>query len=288
MLKFMLAARRRPEVSQERYFFEWGIIHVSLMLLTPSVMDSFRRYVQHYSVSGITDDMLIYPLSEMAWDNMADHWVDDYEAIGVPFQNEDYPQRMHPHKFGDDAFAVELLSWETLFEEEGFYGGGVKLIHWLRKRPELTHEEFNAKWREHGETMRRIVPQGLIRKHVIDMHVPMDPAVFKGTLFEFGNVGHFAGVEELWLRSVDDIARLRRDPAVYEPLRAGYSGFVDDEGTFSMVTTERIIYDFVTLGRESPRAAVLDPGSLEAAVDRQGYSGWNMPGLEERLSKAEG
>ena len=95
------------------------------MLLTPSVMDSFRRYVQHYSIAGIDDEMLIYPLSPMAWDNMADHWVDDYEAIGLPFADQDYPNRMQPHKFGDDAFAVELLRWETLHEEDGFYGGGV-------------------------------------------------------------------------------------------------------------------------------------------------------------------
>ncbi len=128
------------------------------MLQTPSVMDSFRRYVQHYSISGIDDDMLIYPLSAMAWDNMADHVVDDYEAIGLPFKDQDYPNRMQPHKFGDDAFAVELLDWETLYEEEGFYAGGVKLIHWLRKRPELSYEEFNAAWREHGKKMVQTSP----------------------------------------------------------------------------------------------------------------------------------
>ncbi len=285
MLKFILAARRKPEVSQERYFFEWGIVHVSLMLLTPSVMDSFRRYVQHYSISGIEDGMLIFPLSKMAWDNMADHWVDNFEAIGLPFADEDYPNRMQPHKFGDDAFAVELLKWETLYEEQGFYGGGVKLVHWLRKLPELSHEEFNVRWREHGRRMIGFVPEGLIRKHVIDLHVPMDPAVFKGTLFEFGNVGHYAGVEEIWFRSVEDLARLRREPALYEALRSGYAGFVDGKDTFSMVTTERIVYDFVTPGHISPRAAVLDPDSLEAAVDRQGYFGWNVPGWEDRLKK---
>ena len=269
MLKFMLAARRRQETPQQRYFYEWGIIHVSLMLLTPSVMDSFRRYVQHFSISGVDNDMLIYPLSEMAWDNMADHLVDNYEAIGLPFMDQDYPNRMQPHKFGDDAFAVELLNWETLYEEEGFYGGGVKLIHWLRKRPELSHEEFNTKWREHGKKMLDTVPKWLIPKLVIDTHVPMDPAVFKGTLFEFGNVGHYAGVEEIWFRGVEDVAKLRRDPAIYDALRASYATFVDDDDTFSMVTTERIVYDYVTPGHVSPMAAVLDPKSLEAAVDRQ-------------------
>jgi hypothetical protein len=283
MLKFMLAARRRPDTPQQRYFYEWGIVHVSLMLQTPSVMDSFRRYVQHYSISGISDDMLIYPLSPMAWDNMADHVVDDYEAIGLPFKDQDYPNRMQPHKFGDDAFAVELLDWETLYEEEGFYAGGVKLIHWLRKRPGLSHDEFNAAWRHHGETMLQTVPAGLIRKLVIDKHVPMDPAVFKGTLFEFGNVGHYGGVEEVWFRSVEDVASLRGDAALYQALRDSYDTFVDRADTFSMVTTERVVYDFITPGHISPKASVLIPGTLEYQVDNQGYSGWNVPGWDKDL-----
>lgn len=282
MLKFMLAAQRKPDMTRERYFYEWGIIHVSLMLQTPSVMDSFRRYVQHYSIDGIDNGMLIFPLSPMDWDNMADHVVDNYEAIGLPFQDQDYPNRMQPHKFGSDNFVVELLDWETIYEEPGFYAGGVKLLHWLRKKPELSYEQFNSKWREHARMMVDLTG-GLIRKLVIDKHVPMDPAVFKGTLFEFGNVGHYAGVEEIWFRSVEDVARLRRDSQLYEPLRRSYADFVSDDDTFSMVTTERVIYDYITPGRISPKASVLIPGTLEYEVDKQGYKGWNVPGWDKGL-----
>jgi hypothetical protein len=282
VLKFMLAAQRKPDMTRERYFYEWGIIHVSLMLQTPTVMDSFRRYVQHYSIDAITNDMLIYPLSPKDWDNMADHVVDDYEAIGGPFKAQDYPNRMQPHKFGSDSFAVELLDWETLYEEPGFYAGGVKLLHWLRKKPELSYEEFNAKWRKHGATMVELTG-GLVRKLVIDKHVPMDPDVFKGTLFQYGNVGHYAGVEEIWLRSIDDVAKLRSDPAIYQALKASYDDFVADDDTFSMVTTERVIYDYITPGRISPKPSVLTPGTLEAQVDKQGYKGWNVPGWDRDL-----
>jgi hypothetical protein len=282
MLKFMLAAQRKPDMTRERYFYEWGIIHVSLMLQTPTVMDSFRRYVQHYSIDGVTNDMLLYPLSPKDWDNMADHVVDDYEAIGGPFKAQDYPNRMQPHKFGSDSFAVELLDWETLYEEPGFYAGGVKLLHWLRKKPELSYEEFNAKWRAHGATMVEVTG-GLVRKLVIDKHVPMDPAVFKGTLFQYGNVGHYAGVEEIWLRSVDDVAKLRNDPTIYQALKASYDSFVAGDDTFSMVTTERVIYDYITPGRISPRPSVLIPGTLEAQVDKHGYKGWNVPGWDKDL-----
>jgi hypothetical protein len=113
----------------------------------------------------------------------------------------------------------------------------------------------------------------------------MDPSVFKGTLFEFGNVGNYAGVEEIWFRSIEDLGSLRRDPALYQWLQASYDTFVDPEDTFSMVTTERVIYDFITPGRVSPKASVLIPGTLEYEVDRQGYSGWNVPGWDRDLYK---
>ena len=282
MLKFMLAARRKREDTQERYFFEWGIVHVSLMLQTPSVMNSFRRYVQHYSISGVDDDMLIYPLSPMEWDNMADHVVDDYEAIGIPYKADDYPNRMQPHRFGGDEFAVELLDWETIYR-----GGGI-LRGWGQADPlaaQAAGVVLRGLQRPLAGTRSQVVetvPDGLIRKLVIDKHVPMDPAVFKGTLFEYGHVGHYAGVEEIWFRSVEDVARLRRDPALYETLRAGYETFADDD-TFSMVTTERVVYDFITPGHVSPQASVLTPGTLEYQVDKQGYYGWNVPGWDRDL-----
>ena len=58
---------------------------------------------------------------------------------------------------------------------------------------------------------------------------------------------------------------------------AGGSAFVDAAGCFSMVTTERVVYDYTRGERNSPRAAVLDPATLEGKVYAQGLSGWNIP-----------
>src|SRR3972149_5817249 len=102
MLKFMLAARRKPQDTQERYFYEWGIIHVALMVTSPSVMNTFRRYVQHYSISGIADDRLDGPK------NM----VESLHA-------NDYVQRMQPHMFGDKEFVLSLTTGEVIHEDLG-------------------------------------------------------------------------------------------------------------------------------------------------------------------------
>jgi hypothetical protein len=280
MLKFILAARRKPGQSQERYFFEWGNIHVALMITTPTVMSTFRRYVQHFSISGIGDDMLLFPLSDMAWDNMADHWLESVEDLVLPFRSVDYPQRMQPHNFGDSAFVIQLMTGEELFAEGDFYAGGVKLVHFLQKRPEITSAEFDARFRDHA---RLLLDAGasLIRKYVQSRETTGDPEHFKGTLFEQGDVNQYAGMEEIWLPSVPDIARLCRGERRAE-LLASYASFAGAE-TFSMVVTERVVFDFVTPGHVSPQPAILDPDSLEAAINLQGYRGWNVPGWEDAV-----
>ena len=280
MIKFLLAARKKPQDTQERYFYEWGIIHVALMLTTPAVMKTFRRYVQHYSVIGanrnISNAMLIHPLSAMAWDNFAEHWIEQEADFDIILYHDDYKQRMQPHMFGDYNFVVEVCHGETIYEQAGFESGGVKLIQFLKKQPELLHAEFAEQLRTHHAPIMLAATQGLIRKYVQNTHLPLDPARLKGTLFEKGGVGQFSGIEEFWFNSLEDLLKLRQDPAIYNAITASEATFVEPNGCFSMVTMERVIYDFtLPEGKRSPLPAVLNPDSLEASIYRQGLRDWN-------------
>ena len=206
MLKFMLASRSKPEHTKERYYFEWGIIHVALMLGTPTVMSTFRRYAQHYVPDGLEGDRLLFPFSEMAWENMADHWLETWADLVLPFKADDYPNRMQPHNFGDSNFDLQLMTGEELYADDGYYSGGIKLVHFLHRRPDVGLDEFKVKYRAHGDVLVE-AGAGLLRKYVQNTETTGDPAYFQGTLFELGGVNSYAGVEELWF---DDVA------AVYE------------------------------------------------------------------------
>jgi hypothetical protein len=277
VIKFMLVSRRKPGDTQEKYFYEWGIIHVALMITTPSVMRTFRRYAQHFTVNGVDGGLLLYPLSEMAWDNFADHWLDRPEDNLAPFRSDDYMQRMDPHNFGDSSFIIEYAR-ETLRDEQpGFATGGVKLVQVVRSRPELSADEFAIAWRE--QHAHALLTAGATRpgRLVQSLHAEVDRSDFAGTLFELAGVGGYAGIEELWFEDLAALLRFTRDAGVRDAV-LGADSVVDPGGSFSMVTTERVIYDY-TLGVDSsPKPAVLVPGSLEAAVDSQGYRGWNAPG----------
>ena len=279
MIKFMLVSRRKPGDTQEKYFYEWGIIHVALMITTPSVMRTFRRYAQHFSINGVDGRRLLYPLSDMAWDNLADHWLDKPEDNLVPFLSDDYMRRMHPHNFGDSNFVIEYTRETFRHEERGLEPGGVKLVHVIRSRPDLSPDAFAAAWLE--QHAAALLAAGASRpvRLVQNLHAEVDSKDFAGTLFELAGVGGYAGIEELWFDDLEALLRFSEDAAVRAAV-LGDDSPVDPAGSFSLVTTERVVYDYTRGAANSPAPAVLDPGSLEAAIDGQGYRGWNVPGRE--------
>jgi EthD domain len=280
MLKFILASRSKPEHTKERYYFEWGIIHVALMLTTPTVMSTFRRYAQHFVPDGLEGARLLFRLSKMGWENMADHWLETWEDLVLPFKADDYPNRMQPHNFGDSNFDIQLMTGEELYAEDGYYSGGIKLVHFLPRRLGVSLDEFKARYRAHGDVLVES-GRGLLRKYVQNTETQGDPAYFKGTLFELGGVNTYSGVEELWFDDVDAVYEFCGDAERRAGLLESYAGFVGD-GAYSMVTTERVVFDFVTPGHVTPQPAILREGTLEAIVDAQGYTGWWVPGWDRR------
>lgn len=278
MLKFTLASRHMEGGTRERFFYEWSIIHVSLMLTTPSVMQLFKRYVQHFNVLDVTDDMLVYPLSPEKWESFAEHWVDRYQGVIDSVHNREYVERMQAHRFGSHRFITSVSNFETIYQRQDFRSGGVKLIHFLKKNPGISQGDFNQRFRSvrAPKVQEGICTTGLVRKYVQNMLIDIDPAIFKGSLFEFGSIGLYAGIEEFWFDDISDVARLHTDVRALNAIRSSEPGLIDAVGSISMVVNERVVWDFVTPGELSPKPAILNPESLEAAINRQGYQPWEL------------
>ncbi|MFO1410438.1 MAG: EthD domain-containing protein [Steroidobacteraceae bacterium] len=278
MIKWNITSRHKPGMTTERFYYEWAVLHVALMLTNASTIRCFRRYVQHYGYQEIPAAARVLPQHAMAWESMAEHWLEGIEAIGPAVSSEDYRGRMHPHTFSDSAMELHLLQGTTIHERAGFKSGGVKLIHNLKARPGLTRADFDARFAgEHAPRVAALLQERGLRKYEIDRQLGLDPAQFKGTLFEKGGVDAYAGLEEFWFDSLEDALAIGRDAAVRDALLASYAGFVDVAASHSMYVVERVAFDFVT--REATRLpAIMDPTSCEAHAS---YADWKafLPAL---------
>jgi len=191
---------------------------------------------------------------------------------------------MHPHNFGDSNFVIEYTRETFRDEQPGFEPGGVKLVHVVRSRPDLPADEFAVAWRQQHAAALLTVGASRPGRLVQNLHAEVDRKDFAGTLFEFAGVGGYAGIEELWFDDLESLLGFTGDEAVRAAV-LGEASCIDPAGSFAMVVTERVVYDYTLSAESSPRPAVLDPESLEAAVDAQKYAGWNVPGWERRSSR---
>lgn len=277
MIKFWLASRPPATWTRERFDYEWSVIHTSLMVTTPSVMRTFSRYTQHRHIDEPVEGRTVVPSSPAEWYNISDHWLEDLGGLQSIFEGEDYPRRMQGHNFGDSAFVIELTTGKLVFDQPTpFTGrGGVKIVNFLRRRPDIEQEEFVDRWGgAHADRVvhEMTVEQDLLRRYMQNPQLPLDPSVFAGTLFEAGGVQTYAGIEELWFDDLDAALRLGDDQRLRTALTESYGEFADLESSFSMIVVERVVWDLTLPG---PRPAILDDSSFETkmvAAERPNHS----------------
>ncbi len=198
MIKWTITSRHKPGMTTERFYYEWSVLHVALMLTNASTMRTFRRYTQHFAILGVPGEVRLLPQHEMAWESFAEHWIDKPEEILPSIQSEDYLGRMRPHSFSDSAMELQLLAGETVFQREGFRSGGVKVIHTLMRPEGTSQDAFEAEWTgRHAPAVVAALRGKGLRKYVIDRPLRLESEQFRTSLFAHGKVGQYAGTEEL-------------------------------------------------------------------------------------------
>jgi uncharacterized protein (TIGR02118 family) len=103
----------------------------------------------------------------------------------------------------------------------------VKLVFCLRRRPELTRDEFQRYWLDrHGPLVRSHAETLSIRRYV-QVHT-LDSPANDGLAGPRGAPEPFDGVAELWFDSLDDLRAAGASPAG----RAAGRELLEDERTF--------------------------------------------------------
>lgn len=280
MINFWLASREKPGADRDMFDFEWGVIHVALMLTTPSVMEGFVKYSQHRSPDDVPDELFVYGKHEKQWYSIANHLMRDISDLQKIFSGEDYPRRMTPHSFGDKEFVIELtrVLTDRTFGAGPQPGRGVKVVNFLSAAEDVDRDTFERVAREeHAERIFAVAEHSDdIRRYILNVQLPLDAAMFNGTLFELGGVQTYTAVEELWFPSVEAAERFRLACAADPELRAVEDTIIDRDRSFSMVAVERVVWDYS--GSDAPpRPAIDSRDSVEAGTlaSERKWGDWN-------------
>jgi hypothetical protein len=263
-VKFVLANRRKDGMTLEEFRYEWGVIHVAIMVTSPGATERIRRYVQGYSLEDAFPDVrLAYPYSAEHWDGFASL------AFGTlaEFLTSVQPRRAGPsHDFSHPSMVVDVTAEEVvLFDElQASEDDTVKLVHFLRPAPGVDRERFTDGWRGGYAMAVAEAVRGVARRYALSPPVPLDASPFEGTPYGQGAFGTYWGIEELFFSSQAEFAAFAGDARARGLIAKAGNGLVDPVGSFSMVVTDRLRF----VSNRSP--------------DGTSVYTWSPPGLEVR------
>ena len=114
----------------------------------------------------------------------------------------------------------------------------IKLVFCLRRRSELSPEEFRRYWlAEHAELVKRHSPALRVRRYV-QSHTVADPRVAASLAVRGSDVAPYDGVAELWWDSVEDLV----EAGATKEGRAAGRALLEDERHFIDLAGSPIFY----------------------------------------------
>lgn len=158
MLKRIILLKRKPSLSRDEMLHYWQHVHAPLAMQFPAWFESTQRYTQNHladQVQGAQSDVVF------DFDGMVESWQrhDSTSGGGVGSSFPDsqaYKEVVGPDelKFVDRASSVLFFVNER---DVTARSGGVKLLRFLARRPELFAEEFGARWQQsHAASIRKL------------------------------------------------------------------------------------------------------------------------------------
>ena len=110
----------------------------------------------------------------------------------------------------------------------------VKLVYVVRRRPDLSPEQFRRRWLEHGPLVRRLASDLRARRYVQShtLETPLNAALAASR----GMGPPYDGITEVWWESLDELAAALRTPEAEAAGRA----LLEDERAFIDLAASRI------------------------------------------------
>ena len=217
MIKVITWFRRTPGMEAGAFHDYWRNEHPKAVLRLPGL----RKYVQNH-VSAAQ-----YDRGQPFVDGVAETWWDDRDALHAHRDTQVLADLMvDEDRFIDPGFRESIVTEEVAIVNEAIPVGGVKIITWLRRRPELTLDQAQEYWRTKHAAVATPLP-GLAR--YVQNHARPGKAE-----------GEFMGLPMVWFTSLDQVRANATSPQL-ATVRADEPNFLALPLPFVVVDEHHII-----------------------------------------------
>jgi uncharacterized protein (TIGR02118 family) len=199
-MKLIAFFKRKPGMPVDDFQRHWRTRHAELVVRQRGL----RRYVQNHVLPSS------YRTREPAFDGVAEAWFDDLDAMRALAPSAEYAAvRADEANFIDAASMGSVLADEAVIVDGAVPPGAVKTITCLRKRSDLSVDEFQKHWRESHATLAGRLPGQ--RRYV--------QCTARRGIYQAGRTPLYDGVALAWFDGEDALPAVVRSPE-YAAMRA--------------------------------------------------------------------
>lgn len=186
MVKVLTFLKRKAGMPVEEFQDYWRTRHPEVVARLPGV----RRYVQSHVLPTA------YAKGEPVHDGIAEVWADDTEALRAMTRSPEHVRlQADEAKFIDRARMGFLITDDNIVVEGAVAPGGVKVVEFLTRRPDLSVEAFQRHLREaHAPLAAKIAT---LRRYVV--------SVTRASAYGAGRAPAYDAAALLWFDSVDEL-----------------------------------------------------------------------------------
>ena len=192
MITAITLLRRKPGLTTREFQTYWKTTHAAVIETLPHI----DRYTQSHPLDDQPDD------AEPAWDGVAELWAKDSQSFRDIGSSDAYRVVLQDEENFLDRNATALVLTDALPRRDGTRGD-VRFIRFMKRRPGLSPEEFQAYWRDTYGPLVDALP-GLGR--YVQYHARLGG--YKG-----GREPAVDGVDATWFADVDALRRALASPA---------------------------------------------------------------------------
>ena len=206
MVKLVACLKRRPGDSVEAFQRHWRTRHAEIVVRQAGL----RRYVQNHVLPTA------YARGEPIFDGVAEAWFDDVDAMRRLAGSPEYAAvRADEANFIDAASMRVVLTDEVIVIDGPPPPNAAKLISGLRKRADLSAEQFQKHWREAHARLAAAIPG---QRRYVQSHTRLG-------IYRSGRAPAFDGVPMSWFSDLDAVREAGASPE-YARTRADEVNFL--------------------------------------------------------------